>query len=72
MLHVSPLATAAAMRARNAAPAELAFEMTTKRQAACSCGKLSAAAEGDPIRISICHCHACQRRTGSVFGAQAR
>ena len=27
---------------------------------------------GAPIRVSICHCHACQRRTGSVFGAQAR
>ncbi len=24
------------------------------------------------MRISICHCLACQRRTGSVFGAQAR
>ena len=22
--------------------------------------------------MSICHCLACQRRTGSVFGAQAR
>jgi hypothetical protein len=28
--------------------------------------------EGDPIRVSMCHCLACQRRTGSVFGAQAR
>lgn len=26
----------------------------------------------DPIRVSICHCFDCQRRTGSVFGAQAR
>ena len=24
------------------------------------------------MRVSICHCLACQRRTGSVFGAQAR
>ncbi len=24
------------------------------------------------MRISICHCLACQRRTGSVFGVQAR
>jgi hypothetical protein len=43
-----------------------------ERRASCSCGKLSAVARGEPIRISICHCHACQRRTGSVFGAQAR
>jgi hypothetical protein len=24
------------------------------------------------VRISICHCLACQQRTGSVFGTQAR
>ena len=42
------------------------------RIASCSCGKLSATAEGDPIRVSVRHCLACQRRTGSVFGAQAR
>lgn len=24
------------------------------------------------MRISICHCFACQRRTGAPFGAQAR
>lgn len=40
--------------------------------ARCSCGNLSAEVEGDPIRVSVCHCLACQRRTGSVFGAQAR
>jgi hypothetical protein len=27
---------------------------------------------GDPVRISMCHCLACQKRTGSLFGAQAR
>ena len=42
------------------------------RTASCSCGQLTASVEGDPIRVSICHCLACQRRTGSVFGAQAR
>ena len=45
--------------------------MTTRR-AACSCGQLNAVTEGDPVRISMCHCLACQRRTGSTFGAQAR
>jgi hypothetical protein len=40
--------------------------------AACSCGNLSLTAEGEPVRISICHCYACQRRTGSAFGVQAR
>ncbi len=42
------------------------------RRAACSCGQLSLEAEGEPIRISMCHCLACQRRTGSAFGIQAR
>jgi hypothetical protein len=42
------------------------------RHAACSCGQLHLVAEGDPVRISMCHCLACQRRTGSVFGIQAR
>ncbi len=44
----------------------------TTRHAACSCGQLSLTAEGEPIRISMCHCLACQRRTGSAFGIQAR
>lgn len=42
------------------------------RTAECSCGQLRAEATGDPVRVSICHCLACQRRTGSVFGMQAR
>jgi len=40
--------------------------------ASCSCGKLKAVVNGDPLRIAICHCEACQKRTGSVFSAQAR
>ena len=42
------------------------------RIARCSCGELTATIEGEPVRVSVCHCLACQRRTGSVFGAQAR
>lgn len=44
----------------------------THRTASCSCGQLVAAVSADPVRISVCHCLACQRRTGSVFGTQAR
>jgi len=40
--------------------------------ATCNCGQLSAQVSGTPLRISICHCLACQRRTGSPFGQQAR
>jgi len=46
--------------------------MKFERIASCSCGQLTAVASGEPVRVSICHCLACQRRTGSVFGAQAR
>jgi hypothetical protein len=42
------------------------------RTATCSCGELRAVCEGEPVRISMCHCLACQQRTGSAFSAQAR
>lgn len=45
---------------------------TTTRSASCSCGQLTATTSQEPVRVSVCHCLACQRRTGSVFGAQAR
>ncbi|MCA9591409.1 MAG: GFA family protein [Myxococcales bacterium] len=42
------------------------------RTGRCTCGGLEVTCDGDPIRISMCHCYACQQRTGSVFGVQAR
>jgi hypothetical protein len=44
----------------------------TTRHAACSCGQLHLTIEGESARISMCHCLACQRRTGAVFSNQAR
>ncbi|HUJ03610.1 MAG TPA: GFA family protein [Rhizomicrobium sp.] len=44
----------------------------TSRVASCSCGQLRLACEGEAVRISICHCLECQKRTGSVFATQAR
>ncbi len=41
--------------------------MTTRR-AECSCGRLSATCSGEPYRVSVCHCFACKRKTGSAFG----
>jgi hypothetical protein len=46
--------------------------LMTTRVATCSCGQLRVRCAGEPVRISICHCFECQRRTGSVFGVQAR
>ena len=45
--------------------------MTTRR-ASCCCGQLTVDCTGEPIRVSMCHCLACQQRTGSAFGVQAR
>ena len=44
----------------------------TTRLATCSCEQLRVVAEGEPVRVSVCHCLACQRRTGSAFAVQAR
>jgi hypothetical protein len=44
----------------------------SRRVASCSCGQLRVTCEGEPVRISICHCLECQKRTGSVFATQAR
>lgn len=43
-----------------------------ERTALCQCGQLKAVCEGDPVRVSVCHCLDCQRRSGSAFAAQAR
>ncbi len=41
-------------------------------QASCQCGKLTATvADGADAVTVLCHCHDCQRRSGSPFGAIA-
>jgi hypothetical protein len=45
--------------------------MTVQRQAACHCGQFRVRFDGDPDLVSSCHCLACQRRTGTVFAANA-
>ena len=42
------------------------------RTATCRCGQLRAECEGEPVRVSVCHCLECQKRSGSAFAAQAR
>lgn len=41
------------------------------RTASCTCGQLRITVEGEPRGVGLCHCLACQRRTGSVFAALA-
>ncbi|MGO4129712.1 GFA family protein [Inquilinus sp. YAF38] len=41
------------------------------RTASCACGGLRVICAAEPILVSVCHCLACQRRTGSPYGATA-
>lgn len=42
------------------------------RTASCRCGQLKATAIGDPVRVSVCHCLNCKKRSGGAFAVQAR
>lgn len=39
-----------------------------QRTGGCACGAVRYKVTGDPLRIAVCHCRDCQRRTGSAFG----
>jgi hypothetical protein len=39
----------------------------TLRTATCHCRRLTLNCEGEPAKVSMCHCTDCQRRTGSLF-----
>lgn len=41
------------------------------RLATCSCGTLQVRCSTGPDLVSVCHCTACQKRTGSPFGIAA-
>jgi hypothetical protein len=42
------------------------------RTASCRCGQLRVTVTGDPVRVSVCHCLNCKKRSGSAFAVQAR
>ena len=44
----------------------------TARTASCRCGQLRATVHGEPVRVSVCHCLDCKKRSGSAFAVQAR
>lgn len=46
--------------------------MRDPQAASCRCGNLAAVVTGDPVRISICHCLDCQKRSGAAFAVQVR
>lgn len=41
------------------------------QEGGCVCGLLRYRVQGNPTRITVCHCTWCQRRTGSAFGVAA-
>jgi hypothetical protein len=44
----------------------------TTRTASCRCGQLRVTVTGEPVRVSVCHCLNCKKRSGSGFAVQAR
>jgi len=44
----------------------------TAHTASCRCGQLRVRVSGDPVRVSVCHCLNCKKRSGSAFAVQAR
>ena len=44
---------------------------TTTLQGGCSCGQVRYQLDGAPIIVHACHCHWCQRETGTAFALNA-
>ena len=49
----------------------VAFRVADIHEGGCVCGALRYRAGGAPLRVTVCHCTWCQRRTGSAFGVSA-
>jgi len=41
--------------------------MIAGREGGCDCGHVRFRIAAEPIMVNCCHCHACQRQTGSAF-----
>ncbi|MGY8960511.1 MAG: GFA family protein [Alphaproteobacteria bacterium] len=44
--------------------------MPVTNSGGCACGATRFIATGEPLRVTICHCKWCQRRTGTAFGVE--
>lgn len=45
--------------------------MVTVHEGGCVCGAVRYETRGDPLRVTVCHCAWCQRRTGTAFSVEA-
>lgn len=41
-----------------------------ERTGGCVCGSIRFKSTGEPLRVTLCHCTWCQRRTGTAFGTE--
>ena len=44
--------------------------MSEARSGGCVCGAVRYVSQGAPVRVTLCHCAWCQRRTGTAFGTE--
>ena len=44
--------------------------MEVEHTGGCVCGSTRFKTSGEPLRVTICHCTWCQRRTGTAFGTE--
>jgi hypothetical protein len=58
--------TTEAIAKRQSEPVQIT-EGAIQRVGECHCGALKIIAAGEPERVYLCHCKACQRRTGTAF-----
>ena len=45
--------------------------MTQIHEGGCLCGGVRYVVNGDPARVTVCHCTWCQRRTGTAFAVES-
>ena len=38
-----------------------------RHEGGCLCGEVRFAVSADPMRVTVCHCHFCQRNTGTAY-----